>query len=110
MGVFFKRRFELVKGKKYLVLSPNFGSKIHAVFPLILFSFVIFKDFYKSLFLDKFLLIFWIFSGIFGLWIIIMLVEYFPIAFARLKNREVLVKGGFTVYHKKQPMEKWIEQ
>ncbi len=111
MGFFYTTRFENKNNKRYLVLRPiPQRMYIHLVLIALLLTTVYMKTFYQK-YLDGYYLTFaFTIMGIFALCIILHSIDQLRAAIARFKKKEVITRGGTTIFNSKNPPEIWIEQ
>ena len=116
MGFFYKERYETKNGKKYLVLTPskyNALARILFIVVVVLVAFLVVLlnlNMLGSNFLKILYILFYILIGLFVIMFCIPFKQEYKPMIARLKRKEVAIKGGTTIFNFKNPPEKWIEQ
>jgi hypothetical protein len=110
MAFFYKSRYEVKDNKRYIVLRtiPQLFI-VNAVLVVVLFV-VVYVKIFRELLGKNYLIIAFILLGIFALDVILLSIDRFKATIARFKKKEVMIKGGTTVFNFKNPQEIWIEQ
>ena len=107
MGLFYKIRYENKNNKKYLVLKPIPQRIIVNYISMVIMAISVYM---KSILGDNYLTFVFTIMGLFALGVTLQLKDQFPALIARVRKKEVIVKGGTTMFNFKNPREIWIEQ